>query len=94
MRSRIVITPEHFDTAKTQPRFIGFLRHAGLRVGDVTTTYEYMIWANRICDGYQRTHNEWRGAKLGYAPLTEKQHEEIDARCVELTEGEEIKWAQ
>lgn len=94
MRSSIVITPGHFDVTKTQPRFIGYLRHTGMRVGDITTTYDYMSWATRICDGYQQAHNSWRGAKFGYAPLTDEQHEVIDEKCLELTEGEEIKWAQ
>lgn len=94
MRSSIMITPDHFDVTKTQPRFIGYLRHSGVRVGDVVKTYEYMAWASRLCEGHKQARNTWRGYKLGYSSLTADQHEEIDSRCLGLTIGEEIGWEQ
>lgn len=71
----MIVTEEHFDSEVTQPRFIAYLLHQNVLVGDEIKLYSYMIWAHTQANVIKK--------EKGLDRLTEVDHDELNKQLLE-----------
>ncbi|MFS0560110.1 hypothetical protein AB1K91_05170 [Terribacillus sp. 179-K 1B1 HS] len=71
----MIVTVEHFDSEVTQPRFMAFLHHHNVKIGEEIELYRYMIWAHRQANNLKTEKSIDR--------LTDLDHKKLDDHLLE-----------
>ncbi|SET76444.1 hypothetical protein SAMN05216389_1266 [Oceanobacillus limi] len=66
------VLKQHFDSEQTNPRFIAYLKHRGLTVGDQYKVHEFMKWIRSKLEDFKKENKISK-----YHPLSNEQQLEF-----------------